>query len=58
MQYTHITKKRKKKRCNLAAVEERARLRGQLRGKKVLQMGGGGAGHSYAAGGGSTSSGW
>ncbi|KAL7308473.1 mRNA decay protein [Mucor circinelloides] len=41
-----------------AAVEERARLRGQFRGKKVLQMGGGGAGHSYAAGGGSTSSGW
>ena len=44
--------------CNLAAAEERARLRGQFRGKKVLQMGGGGAGHSYAAGGGSTSSGW
>ncbi|KAL9560274.1 hypothetical protein MBANPS3_000001 [Mucor bainieri] len=41
-----------------AAAEERARLRGQVRGKKVLQMGGGGAGHSYAAGGGSTSSGW
>ncbi|GAN06684.1 nonsense-mediated mRNA decay factor protein [Mucor ambiguus] len=41
-----------------AAAEERARLRGQFRGKKVLQMGGGGAGHSYAAGGGSTSSGW
>ncbi|KAG2202111.1 hypothetical protein INT47_008083 [Mucor saturninus] len=32
-----------------AAIEERARLRGQFRGKKVLQMGGGGGGN-YAAG--------
>lgn len=40
-----------------AAVEERARLRGQFRGKKILQMGGGG-GNSYAGSGGSGSSGW
>lgn len=37
----------------LAAAEERARLKGQFRGRKVLQMGsggGGGTGGNYAAG--------
>lgn len=40
------------KHLYIAAIEERARLRGQFRGKKILQMGGGGAG------GGNSSSGW
>ncbi|KAI8967877.1 armadillo-type protein [Mycotypha africana] len=36
-----------------AALDEKMRLRGQQRGKKVFQMGAGAAGHSYSAGGGS-----